>query len=231
MADILIDALNYSHENGKLPISQRRGIIKLIPKKDAELNLVKNWRPLTLLNCDYKIATKALANRIKPFLQKLISHDQTGFIKNRFIGENIRLIDGVIKYTAAKNIPGLLLFLDFEKAFDTLEWPFIQRTLQHFGFGLSFQKWIKVFYQDIESCVLNNGWASNFFELTRGVRQGCPLSPYVFLLSAEIMAENVRKTKEIRGLRANVAKNQTFSNYCGNSSKIISAHILMLGRP
>ena len=120
LADCLIDALNYSHENGKLPISQRRGIIKLIPKKDAELNLVKNWRPLTLLNCDYKFATKAVANRIKPFLQKLISHDQTGFIKNRFIGENIRLIDGVIKYTAAKNIPGFLLFLDFKKAFDTL---------------------------------------------------------------------------------------------------------------
>ena len=69
LADILIDALNYSHENGKLLISQRRGIIKLIPKKDAELNLVKNWRPLTLLSCDYKIATKALANRIKPFVQ------------------------------------------------------------------------------------------------------------------------------------------------------------------
>ena len=127
LADILIGALNYSHENGELPMSQRRGIIKLIPKKDAELNLIKNWRPLTVLNCDYKIATKALANRIKPFLQKLISHDQTGFIKNRFTGENIRLIDGVIKYTAAK--PGLLLFLDFEKAFDALEWPFIQRTL------------------------------------------------------------------------------------------------------
>jgi len=79
-----------------------------------------------------------LANRIKPFLQKLVSHDQTGFTKNRFIGENIRLIDGVIKYTAAKNIPGLLLFLDFEKAFDTLEWPFIQRTLQHFGFNLAY---------------------------------------------------------------------------------------------
>jgi len=105
-----------------------------------------------------------------------------------------------VHYTAAKNIPGLLLFLDFEKAFDTLEWSFIQRTLQHFGFGLSFQKWIKVFYQDIERCVLNNGWASNFFELTRGVWQGCPLLPYLFIISAEIMAENVRKTKEFRGL-------------------------------
>jgi len=79
-----------------------------------------------------------MANRIKPFLQKLISHDQTGFIKNRFIGENIRLIDGVITHTTAKNIPGLLLFLDFEKAFGTLEWPFIQRTLQYFDLGLSF---------------------------------------------------------------------------------------------
>ena len=96
-------------------------LLNLSQKKDAELNLIKNWRPLTLLNCDYKIATKALANRIKLFLQKLISHDQTGFIKNRFIGENIRLIDGVIKYTAAKNIPGVLLFLNFEKAFVTLE--------------------------------------------------------------------------------------------------------------
>ena len=145
-----------------------------------------------------------------PFLQKLISHDQTGFIKNRFIGDNIRLIDVVIKYTAAKNIPGLLLFLDFEKAFDTPEWPFIQRTLQHFGFGLSFQKWIKIFYHDIESCVLNNGWESNFFELTRGVWQGCPLSPCLFILSAELMAENVRKTKEIGD-----------STVCGEEIKLI----------
>jgi len=81
LADILIDTLNYSHKNGKLPISQRRGIIKLIPKKDAELNLIKNWRPLTLLNCDYKIATKALANRIEPFLQKLISTIKLDLLK------------------------------------------------------------------------------------------------------------------------------------------------------
>ena len=119
VAEILIKSFNYSYEMGKLSISQSRGIIKLIPKKDADLNLIKNWRPLTLLNCDYKIATKAIAKRIKTFLPKLVSYDQTGFIRGRFIGENIRLIDSVIKYTKAKNMPGLLLFLDFEKAFDT----------------------------------------------------------------------------------------------------------------
>ena len=131
---------------GKLSISQSRGIIKLIPKKDADLNLIKNWRPLTLLNCNYKIATKAIANRINTFLPKLVSYDQTGFIKDRFIGENIRLIDSVIKYTKAKNMPGLLLFLDFEKAFDTLEWPFIRKTIQYFGFGPSLLSWLKVFF-------------------------------------------------------------------------------------
>ena len=137
LAEILLNALNFSFETGQLSISQRRSIVKLIPKKDAELSLIKNWRPLTLLNCDYKIASKAIASRIKTFLPKLISDDQTGFLKGRCISENIRLLDSVIKYTEGRNIPGLLLFIDFEKAFDTLEWPFISKTLQHFGFALT----------------------------------------------------------------------------------------------
>ena len=177
---------------------QYRKDVKLlnIPKKDADLSLIKNWRPLTLLNCDYKIATKAIASRIKIFLPKLISDDQTGFIKNRFIGENILLIDSVIRYTAAKNIPGLLLFLDLEKAFDTLEWTFIQKTLKYFGYGPQLLKWINIFYCNIESCILNNGWESNFFKPTRGVRQGCPLSPYWFVLSIEVMAEAFRRNEK-----------------------------------
>ena len=195
VAEILINSFNYSYEIGKLSISQRRGIIKLIPKKDANLNSIKNWRPLTLLNCDYKIATKAIASRIKMVLPKLVSNDQTGFIRDRFIGENIRLIDSVIKYTKAKNMPGLLLFLDFEKAFDTLEWPFIRKTFEHFGFGPTLLNWLKVFYCNSESCILNNGWASNFFELSRGVRQGCPLSPYLFILSVEVLANAIRQKR------------------------------------
>ena len=81
---------------------ERRGIVKLIPKKDAEPYLIKNWRPISLLNCDYKIAAKAIANRFYQVLPKLIDNDQTGFLKGRSIAENIRLIDGIIKYTAEK---------------------------------------------------------------------------------------------------------------------------------
>ena len=77
---ILIRALNYAYDTGQLSVTQRRGIIKLIPKKDAEPFFIKNWRPLTLLNCDYKIAAKSISNRLKPSLHNLINYDQTGFI-------------------------------------------------------------------------------------------------------------------------------------------------------
>ena len=90
IADDLVDAIDYGFEKGQLSMSQRRGIIKLIPKRDAELNQVKNLRPINLLNCDYKIAAKAIANRAKKALPKPINNDQTGFMKGRFIGENIR---------------------------------------------------------------------------------------------------------------------------------------------
>ena len=118
-------------------------------------------------------------------------------------GENIRLIDSVICYAKDKTIPGLLLFLDFEKAFDTIEWSFIRKTFQHFGFGSSMLKWLNLFYCRPESCVLNNGWASDFFEIQRGVRQGCPRSPYLFVLSVEMLAKAIRENTSIKGIFVN----------------------------
>ena len=120
-------------------------------------------------------------------------------MKGRFIGENIRLIDGIIQYATEHYVPGLLLFIDFEKAFDSLEWPFIFDTLCFFGFGPSLINWVRTFYCNIESCVLNNCWSSNFFQPQRGVRQGCPLAPHLFILAAEVLAKTVRNNKSIRG--------------------------------
>ena len=197
----LLNALNGAYEKRCLSISQRRGLITLLPKKNKPANLLKNWRPITLLNCDYKIAAKSIANRMKKFLPNIINDDQTGFLKNRFIGENIRLIESIINHTNMEQIPGLLLFVDFEKAFDSIEWSFIEKTLRHFNFGTSLVSWVKLFYTNISSCVLNNGWASDFFSLHRGVRQGCPLSPYLFILGAEILGNAVRRDTEIRGIK------------------------------
>ena len=120
-----------------MSITQRRVIIKFIPKKDAEPYLIKNWRPMSLLNRDYKIAAKAIANRLRQVLPKLIDNDQTGFLKGRSIEENIRLIDGIYKYkyTAEKTFLVFCFSLTLKKAFDTVEWSFLQNTFRHYDFG------------------------------------------------------------------------------------------------
>ena len=92
------------------------------------------------------------------------------------------------------------MFLDFEKAFDSVEWSFIWKTLSSFNFGSSLINWIKLCYRSIESCVLNNGWASSYFTPERGVRQGCPLSPYIFILCAEVLANKIRDNNDIKGI-------------------------------
>ena len=166
----LLNALNCAYAKGLLAVTQRRGLITLLPKKNKPANFLKNWRPITLLNCDYKIATKSIASRLRKVIPRIINHDQTGFLKNRFIGENIRLLDIITNYTDTEQIPGLLLFVDFEKAFDSVEWSFIEKTLKYYNFGPSLIAWVKLFYTDISSCIQNNGWTSEFFTLGRGVR-------------------------------------------------------------
>ena len=199
--EIVIQSLNYAYSTGDLSIEQKRGIISLIPKKDKDRMLLKNWRPITLLNVDYKIAAKTLAKRLQNYLPSLINSDQTGYIKGRLIGENIRLISDIITLTDLKNIPGLLLLIDFEKAFDSIEWNYIDLALKSFNFGPNYRKWVKTLYCSGTSCVTNNGYASEFFNLQRSVRQGCPLAPFLFVLVVELMAIAIRNNPNIKGIK------------------------------
>ena len=198
-----IKSLNYSFKNGSLTTLQKQGIISLLPKKDKDLCSLNNWRPLTLLNTDYKIVTKAIANRIKKFLPNIIDCSQTGFIKGRYIGENIRLVQETIEKMENEDMPGLLFFADFEKAFDSVSHKYILQCLETFNFGTDIIKWVKCFYQGANSCVQNAGHISDFFSINRGVRQGCPLSPYLFILCIEILSASLIKDQEITGIKIN----------------------------
>ena len=223
ISKLLVNTLNCSYEHGTLSISQRRGLIKLILKKNSILSNLKNWRPLSLLNTDYIIASKAIANRLKKVLPNLIGQDQTGFLKNRSISENILLIEGMLSHTEREKIAGLLLFVDFEKAFNTIEWAFIVKTLKHYNFRPSLVKWFKTFYNDPQSNVMNNGWASEFFSLSRGVRQGCPMLPYLFILSAEILASAIRNKEQIKGITVDGIESK-LSQYANDTTLILDGN-------
>ena len=177
IGDFMVNSFNEAYDNKEMSSSQRQAIITLIEKKGKDRNYLENWRPISLTNVDAKIALKVIAAGIIPALPEIITSTQTGYVQGRFIGEAVRSIIDVMDYTKEQNIPGILLFIDFEKAFDSLDWNFMLKCLNVFGFGPSLIRWIETFYTNISSCVLNNGLCFQYFEVQRGVRQGDPLSP------------------------------------------------------
>ena len=178
---LILKSLNEAYDDGELSIVQRQGIITCIPKENCDRSILKNWRPITLLNVIYKIASGSIANRLKKVIPSLISEEQRGFIKGRYIGENIRLIYDVMQVITEEKMKGLLLIVDFEKAFDSISRKFIGKCLQYFGFGSSIISWIKTLIMSAGACVVQNGHKSHFFPVRRGTRQGDPLSGYIYI--------------------------------------------------
>ena len=199
IADPLLKSFEIAFIEGELSTSQKQAIITLLEKKGKDRLLLKNWRPISLINFDYKILSKTLSLRIQKFLPVLIHSNQSGFVEGRSIGDSIRIIQDTMAFTKNQNIEGILLFVDFEKAFDSIEWKFLWKTLNRFNFGKGLIKWIKILYTNASSSVMNNGKTSGYFKLERGVRQGDPLSPYLFILAVELLAIKIRNDKDIRG--------------------------------
>ena len=117
----MLNSVNHSYITETLSITQRQGIITVIPKRDKDLLFVKNWRPISLLNVDYKLIAKCIATRIKTVLPSIIHEYQSGFLKNRYIGENLIRTVNLIEYSQLNNLNTFLTTIDFEKAFDFLE--------------------------------------------------------------------------------------------------------------
>ena len=219
-----VNSFTYAFNTGNLSISQRQGIISLIPKKKKDTQYLKNCRPATLLNVDYKIDTKTIALCIEKVLPHLDNPTQTGYVKGRFIGESIRLILFIMECTKHKDIPGVAVFWNFEKAFDSVEWNYIKKCLEATNFGPHIRQWVYVFYHNISSCDLNNGHASEPSLLERGVRQKCPLSDTLFVIAIEVPAQKIRRSKMIEGIEIefNGSQEIKLSQYAYDTTALLS---------
>ncbi len=184
----------------EMTTSMKQGIISLIPKPEKDLLLIDNWRPITLLTIDYKILALVYANRLKFKLDQIIAETQSGFVKGRHISNNIRLVLDLLDYSEFVHSDTIILFLDFYKAFDTIEHEFLLQSLKLFGFGDSFVNVIKMFYKEISSSVIVNLNTSQRFVIKRGVRQGCPISPFLFILVTELLSLSIMHNQNLKGI-------------------------------
>ena len=139
------------------------------------------------MNVDTKIASKVLALRMKKVIPNLIDYDLAAYVKGRFMGEFIKIIDDILYHANQENLDGILFAADMEKAFDTSEHAFIFVALAKFGFCKDYILWIRTFLHNGSSCIMNNSFSTWYFSLEQGARQGDPLSPDTFISSLQVL--------------------------------------------
>ena len=174
------------------------GVIALMEKLQKDPLKTANWRPLVMLNCHYKIYAKIIANRLQVVLPYLISQDQVGFLKGRNIATNLTDLLTEIEYCEINRIDGIITFVDFEKAFDTIDWTAMQTIMRSFGFPDCFIKLVMLCYRGFGVRIANNGHFTGNIPIKRWNKQGCPLSALDFLLVVETVSLKLKQNNEIK---------------------------------
>jgi len=174
-----------------------RSYMVLLPKKQGA-TAVSDFRPICMQNCSVKIAAKALTSRLQKEIVTLIDLDQTGFIKGRTISENFVFAAELVQTCYKRKVPTLVLKLDFAKAFDTVNWDCLMKVLTARGFPAQWCSWVRMLLETSRTAVLVNGCPGPWITCKRGLRQGDPMSPYLFLLVADVLQALIKQDASVR---------------------------------
>ena len=191
---------SFQHQNS-LPASMTQGVISLLHKGKGSPSLLDSYRPITLLNTDYKLLAKALANRFGPAMQHVIDPTQTAFVPGRWIGDNVLSHLEEVEYLQQTGQPGCMVFLDFSKAYDRLDRQWVSRCMASMGFGQRACKWVSIMLHSTTATAAFNGWQSASFPEASGVQQGSPLSPLLYVIAAQPLASHLRLQAQLGVLR------------------------------
>ena len=239
LSPFLYRAVHKSLKEGSELFSHREGIITLIPKKGKSPNTFKGWRPISLLNADYKIISTVIANRLQTVMSQIINPAQTAYTSGRYIGENTRLLYDIIHWTNINKKPGVVLAADFEAAFESIAWNYLRSIFNEFNFGPNFKRMINHLYLNTQnySRVLLNGYLGKRINMERGIRQGDPASGYLFNLAVSLLTEQVSKSTRLTGIRLDGEHEIRISQYADDTilfldgtNKSISGSIEELAR-
>uniref|UniRef100_A0A803TW33 Reverse transcriptase domain-containing protein n=1 Tax=Anolis carolinensis TaxID=28377 RepID=A0A803TW33_ANOCA len=198
----LIKLMNGILNQEKIPETWKEANITIIHKEGSDPVNVKNYRPISLLNIDYKIFTSILSERMKKFLMDLIKEEQTGFLPNRHLRDNVRIIIDIIEYYEANSQKEMaLMAVDAEKAFDNINWDFFKILMKEIDIGYQFLNAIEAIYKEQTAKILINGSESKTIKIQKGTRQGCPLSPLIFIFAIEILLNVIREDPNLKGTK------------------------------
>jgi len=181
--------------------SHRTSLLRLIPKAGKDVKQLKNWRPITLSNCDHKLVTRLYNKRLLKAISKYISPTQTAYIKGRNIADNLRLVCAVTNYAnMADDVNATVVALDAQKAFDSVSHHYIAKVLNVIGLD-NFVPIFKLLYKGLENDIIINGEIKKGFKVNNGVKQGDALSCTLFLLAIEPVIRNIANNNRIRPIR------------------------------
>ncbi|XP_062396829.1 LINE-1 retrotransposable element ORF2 protein isoform X1 [Sardina pilchardus] len=200
LTPILLKTFNWVFKKGEIPNSWREATISVIPKGGKDKLNCSNYRPISVLNIDYKIFASIIAKRLEKVLPTIINIDQTGFVMTRQTHDNIRRSLQIIRHINQNKIEAMLISIDAQKAFDSVRWKFLFKVMEKFGFNKQLIESLEALYTKPEARLKINGELSDSFQLERSTRQGCPLSPLLFAIFIEPLAQCIRQNNLITGV-------------------------------